>query len=112
MKRTVLSMLLLALLSLVLAVPALAQSAESNRYDVGAIALLAAGLAVGVSTGLCGLGQGKAVAAACEGAARNPGAGKQVFLLAIVGLALIESLAIYALVIGVMIYAKVGDLAK
>ena len=112
MKRTALVTSAFAFALLAVGLPVLAQSAASNNYDVGAFALLSAGLAIGISTGLCGLGQGRAAAAACEGTARNPGAGKQIFTLTIVGLALIESLAIYALVISFMIYAKVGDLAQ
>jgi F-type H+-transporting ATPase subunit c len=111
MRRTLFSTLLLSLAALAVATPAFAANGDANAFDVGAMALLAAGLAIGVSTGLCGLGQGRAVAAACEGTARNPGAGKQIFTLIIVGLALIESLAIYALVISFFIYTKVPELA-
>ncbi len=46
----------------------------------------------------CGLGQGKAVAAACEGIARNPQAAGEIRTTMIIGLALIEALVIYALV--------------
>ena len=46
----------------------------------------------------CGLGQGKAVAAACEGIARNPQAAGDIRTTMIIGLALIEALVIYALV--------------
>lgn len=110
MKRTALITLLLALVALAVGAPAFAADGASNGYDVGAMALLAAGLAIGVSTALCALGQGKAVAAAAEGTARNPGAGKQIFTLTIVGLALIESLAIYALVVSFLIWNTVGKL--
>ena len=89
------------------AVPAFAQgAAASNQYDQGALALLAAGLAIGISAGLCGIGQGKAAASACEATARNPGAGGRVFTLAVMGLAFIESLTIYALVIAFIIMGK------
>lgn len=46
----------------------------------------------------CGLGQGRAVAAACEGIARNPQAAGEIRLTMIIGLALIEALVIYSLV--------------
>ncbi len=46
----------------------------------------------------CGLAQGKAVAAACEGIARNPQAAGEIRTTMIIGLALIEALVIYALV--------------
>jgi F-type H+-transporting ATPase subunit c len=41
------------------------------------------------------LGDGKAIAAACEGTARNPGAGPRIFLMLILGLALIETLVLF-----------------
>lgn len=88
------------------AVPAFAAQVASNHFDQGGLALLAAGLAIGVSAGLCGIGQGKAAASACEATARNPGAGGRVFTLAVMGLAFIESLTIYALVIAFIIIGK------
>jgi F-type H+-transporting ATPase subunit c len=54
-------------------------------------------LAVGLASGLCGLGQGKVAAAAAEAMARNPGAGAGIRLALLLGLAFIESLALYAL---------------
>jgi F-type H+-transporting ATPase subunit c len=59
----------------------------------------AAALALGVAAAGCGLGQGKATAAACESTARNPGASGPIRIAFIIGVALIESLALYALVI-------------
>ncbi len=48
---------------------------------------------------ICGLAQGKAIAAACEGVARNPGMADKIQLLMIIGVAFIESLALYVLLI-------------
>jgi len=56
-------------------------------------------IAMGLASGLCGLGQGKAVASAAEGMARNPGAAAAIRAALILGLVLIESLALYTLVI-------------
>lgn len=56
-------------------------------------------LAMGIASGLCGLGQGKAVASAAEAMARNPGAQAAIRGALILGLVLIESLALYTLVI-------------
>jgi len=53
----------------------------------------------GLAAGLCGLGQGRVAAAACEGMARNPNAYNRVQLALILGLALIESLVIFTFVI-------------
>jgi F-type H+-transporting ATPase subunit c len=52
-----------------------------------------------IAAGLCGLGQAKAIAAALEGMARQPSAAGRIQVAMIIGLALIESLAIYMLVI-------------
>jgi F-type H+-transporting ATPase subunit c len=56
-------------------------------------------LAMGIASGLCGLGQGKVAASAAEAMARNPGAQAGIRFALIIGLVLIESLALYTLVI-------------
>ena len=56
-------------------------------------------LAMGIASGLCGLGQGKATASAAEAMARNPGASAGIRFALILGLVLIESLALYTFVI-------------
>ncbi len=61
--------------------------------------LAAAYIAMGIASGLCGLGQGKAVASSAEAMARNPGATAAIRFALILGLILIESLALYTLVI-------------
>jgi F-type H+-transporting ATPase subunit c len=94
--------------TLVVASSAFAQaSAESNAQDVGKFAALAAGLAIGIAAAGCGLGQGRAGVAALEGIARNPNASDKLFTPMILVLALIESLAIYALVIAIMLLGKI-----
>jgi F-type H+-transporting ATPase subunit c len=65
---------------------------------------LTAGFAMAIASGLCGLAQAKAVAASAEGMARNPGAAAAIRFALLLGLVLIESLALYTLVI---IFAKV-----
>ncbi len=74
-------------------------AAGDNASTVAAYKALAAGLGFGLAAGLGALGQGKIGAAAVEGAARNPGAAGTVQTLMIIGLALIESLVLFALVI-------------
>ena len=59
----------------------------------------AAYIAMGIASGLCGLGQGRATASAAEAMARNPGAIAAIRVALILGLVLIESLALYTLVI-------------
>lgn len=67
---------------------------------------LGAGLAIGLAAVGCGLAQGMAAAAALQGIARNPSAAGKIQTPMILGLALIESLCIYALVIGFLLQGK------
>ena len=83
--------------AMLFATPAFAQgtgaAASTNNFPWGYA------LAMGIASGLCGLGQGKATAGAAEALARNPGARAGIQFALILGLALIESLALYTLVI-------------
>ena len=78
-----------------------AEHADSNS-GLKAIAA-AVGFAIAVVGGA--LGQSKIGAAACEGAARNPGAASKIQVMMILGLALIESLVLFALLI---VFVKVN----
>jgi F-type H+-transporting ATPase subunit c len=75
--------------------------------NYGLIAL-GAGLAIGLAALGGGIGQGRAAGSALDGIARNPGAAGQIRGPMILGLALIESLVIYALIIGLLLTFKVG----
>ena len=81
--------------------PMFAQNAANTAANSGGsdLHLPAAYLAMGIAAGLCGLGQGKAVASSAEAMARNPGATAAIRFALILGLVLIESLALYTLVI-------------
>ncbi|HEU0369976.1 MAG TPA: hypothetical protein VFR42_12230 [Candidatus Acidoferrum sp.] len=96
-----LSYVFMILSALCLAVPALAQGGEASAVNWVAIT---SGFAMAIASAVCGLAQAKATAAAAEGLARNPAARPGIQLALILGLALIESLALYTLVI---IFAKV-----
>jgi F-type H+-transporting ATPase subunit c len=61
--------------------------------------VITAGFAMAIASAVCGLAQGKAIAAAVEGMARNPGAAGAIQLAMLIGLAFIESLALYTLLI-------------
>jgi F-type H+-transporting ATPase subunit c len=93
-----------------LAVTATAFAQEAAAGTTGnvatACAYLGAGIGIGIAAFGGGLGQGKAAAAALEGIARNPSASDKLFVPMILGLALIESLVIYALVIAIMLVGK------
>jgi F-type H+-transporting ATPase subunit c len=70
---------------------------------------LGAGLGIGLAALGGGIGQGRAAGAALDGIARNPGARAQIFTPMLIGLALIESLVIYALIISFILVGKVGS---
>src|SRR5205085_9388649 len=80
------------------AVPAFAQAAD-NPDSVNKYKALAAGFGFAIAAGLGALGQSRIAASAVEGAARNPGAAGRIQIMMIIGLALIESLVLFALVI-------------
>ena len=69
---------------------------------------IGAALAIGLSALGGGIGQGRAAGMAVEGISRNPQAYNKIFTPMILGLALIESLVIYSLVIGFLLYGKIG----
>ncbi len=97
--RKQLQYMFMTLSALLLATPAFAFDAASPAVN---LAPIGAGIGMAIAAGLCGLGQGKATASATEAVARNPGARPAIFLFLILGLALIESLALYTLVIILM----------
>jgi F-type H+-transporting ATPase subunit c len=80
-------------------------TAETSSITKAAIAL-ASGLAIGIAAIGGALGQGRSVSAGLEGIARNPEAYNRILTVLIIGLALIESLVIYALVISFMLILK------
>ena len=70
---------------------------------IGPFSVLAAGVGMAIASGLCGLGQGRATAAAVDAMARQPGAAGRIQTAMIIGLALIESLALYVFVIAAIL---------
>jgi len=91
---------LMVLSVLCFAVPAFAQGGSSSVDLVP----IGAGVGMAIAAGLCGLGQGRATASATEALARNPGARAGIQLLLVLGLAFIESLSLFTMVI---VFAKV-----
>jgi F-type H+-transporting ATPase subunit c len=100
-----------ATLTTLISSSAFAQGAEaaaaSPVNSADAMAALGAGLAIGLAVLGGGLGQGKAAAAALEGISRNPGAAPRIQTPMILGLALIESLVLFAFLIAYMLQLKV-----
>jgi len=71
---------------------------------------LACGIGIGMAALGTGIGMGNAINGALQGTARNPEAGGKIMTTMIIGLALIESLCIYALVICFILVFKIPDL--
>jgi F-type H+-transporting ATPase subunit c len=94
----------LVLVTLAMASPALAAEgaapAGKNMYQY-----IGAAFAIAIAAAFGSLGQGRGLAAACEAIGRNPGAVGPIRITMIIGLALIESLVIYALIIAFLILA-------
>jgi F-type H+-transporting ATPase subunit c len=85
----------MALAVLCFAIPAFADGGSTavNLVPIGA------GIGMALAAGLCGLGQGRATASATEALARNPGARAGIMLFLVLGLAFMESLTLFTLVI-------------
>jgi len=119
MTRTAKYLLILTVGLLVMGISsvALAQGADADAATKAAVQVakasnggwiaLAAGLAIAIAAFGGALGQGRAAATALEGIARNPGAADKLFTPMILGLALIESLVIYALIIAFVLQGKI-----
>ena len=98
-KKLVLMFVVLALMSVSAFAQAPAGTPSGVRWGVVGAAFL-----LGVAAFGGAMGQGRAIAASVEGIARNPGAGGAIRTAMIIGLALIESLVIYALLIAFLVY--------
>lgn len=90
---------------------AITTGAADNIYTMFAWMAVAAGFGIGLAAIGGALGQGRAAAAALEGIARNPGASGKLLTPLILGLALIESLVIYAFVITILITNQINAAA-
>lgn len=96
---------LLAVAICFVASPAFAETAAAGGPN-GLIAL-GAGVGMGVAAFGVGIGQGLATAAAMESIGRNPNSADRIFVPMILGLALMEALALYTLVIAFLLQGKV-----
>ena len=100
--------IVLGVFSLVLPSTAFAQAGAANEFDMQAMATLGAGLAIGLAVLGGAIGQGRAAAAALEGISRNPGAAARIQTPMILGLALIESLVLFAFAMAFLLQGKAG----
>lgn len=95
--------LTLLLFILFVAAPLYAAEGELATFGIA----LGAGIAISIAALGGAIGQGMAMRGALEGIARNPNASDKIFTPMIIGLALIESLVIYALVIAFILQGKI-----
>ena len=101
-----LAILAVVAVAIFVAAPAMAQEHAADAATSGkSLQYAAAAFAIGIAAAFGALGQAKGLAAACEAIGRNPGAVGPIRITMIIGLALIESLVIYALIIAFMILA-------
>lgn len=76
---------------------------DYTKAIVIACSVLAAGLAIGLAAIGTGIGMGHGLSGAANAVGRNPEAQGKILMTMMVGMAMIESLAIYALVIALII---------
>lgn len=102
--RKLVFLVLIMVAASVFAVPAFAQGAEAPAHSATNWVAITSGFAMALAVALAALGQGRVASAACEGMARNPAARPGIQLALILGLAFIESLVLFTLLI---IFVKV-----
>ena len=111
MNRKTWALLLVALIFTFVSAQTFAADSEGSQVGDKAFffSVVAASCAFGmaIASSLCGIGQSRAISQAMDGLARQPSAYKDIQTLLIIGLALIESLALYVLVVClILIYAS------
>ncbi len=105
-----LNLLLFAVAAVLMsAMTAFAQTGQPVEAAVNYKGYVAIAAGIGFAIAVFGgaIGQSRIGAAACEGAARNPGAAGRIQVMMILGLALIESLVLFALLVVFAVVARV-----
>lgn len=104
MKKALLSVLMVLALSTVAMAAEAVEAAPAAASGANiALICLAAAMSVCVAAFGCGIGMGAGINGACSGIARNPEASGKITVTMIIGLALIESLTIYGLVVSLIL---------
>ena len=106
-KKVWMATLSLAVLALT-ASPALASAQDGAATGPNELTYLGVAVAIGMALAAFGgaLGQGRATSAAVEAVARQPEAGGRIQTMMIIGLALIETLVLYTLLIAFVLNGK------
>jgi F-type H+-transporting ATPase subunit c len=103
--RKIVMLLMMLMICLMVAMPAFAQGSDMPAHSGTNWVAITSGFAMALAVALAALGQSRVAASACEGLARNPAARPGIQLALILGLAFIESLVLFTLVI---IFVKVA----
>ncbi len=106
MIRKLINVALWTLVFVALPLVAIAEDGSGGGHSWGYA--IGAGLGVGLAGLGCGIGQGLTAGNTTAGIARNPGAAGAMFTNFILGMVLIESIAIYGLVVALMLLGKIG----
>jgi len=104
MRKTMMLVVLLLLCS-IFALPAFAQGGGGAAAGTTNWVVITSGFAIAIAAGLAAQAQGRTASSACEALGRNPGARAGIQVALILGLAFIESLVLFTLVI---IFVKVA----
>lgn len=99
--------LVLLMASPLLALAQEAAPAVANTGLHGGLIGLGIGIGLGIAALGCGIGQGKLAASAMESIGRNPNSTNQLFVPMIIGLAFVESLTLYSLVMSFFLLGKI-----
>jgi F-type H+-transporting ATPase subunit c len=105
--RKTMMLVFVAMMMMCVAMPVHAQGTTTVPAQGYWSLAIGGGIGLGLAAGLCGLGQGRATGSAVEALARNPGARPGIFIFLLLGLALIESLVLYMVVIAFRITGKI-----
>jgi F-type H+-transporting ATPase subunit c len=103
MSRKTMFLLLLGLIAITLAAPVYAQGEAGAAPAKSQYLLISAAFGMALAAAGCGYAQSKALAAACEGVSRNPGATDTIRIFIFLGLAFIEFLALLTFVVIMML---------
>ena len=90
-------------IAIMIAFTACAFAAEATNINAASMAIVASCIGLGLAALGVGLAQGMAVSKSVEAAGRNPESTSKVQLLMILGLAFLETVVIYALVVSLLL---------
>ena len=107
LKKFAVTFSLMMISTLIVAPMAFASEGGGSAGSLSAWLTVASAFAIAISAFGGAIGQSRAISAALEGIARNPSASGKIQTPMIIGLALIESLVLYGLVIAYLLQSKI-----